>query len=513
MAMLNVLYILMAITVGAVYVTSVKNHSSKISNLFILFMFIQILASISSIALIPVGNAKLIEWFISIKIFDVAIAFLPLVWFMFVYEYLGKKVSKRIVLIFGVIYSSFFIGSLFSDIDGFTLMFFDRLSPQNINDTFYIASKSTLLYFGVTFTLFVILTYNYIKEIKKTKRKLNKEILLITLLILALIVSEFYTVSQILYDINISMFLILLIALVFLKLVINNQIKNLIQISNSLILDELPTAILILDSNKNIAYANKNAIAVFGKVRYNHRFYDNENLKFINDLYTNESFEQNYESKVSVVGADGKKLTFIATRTAYSEDFEIVRLQDISAEENNVESLHKKSRIDGLTELLNKSTFYNESNEIIALCNILNQPYAVVMFDLDKFKYVNDTYGHQNGDKVLIKLARMMDKEIYLESLIGRFGGEEFCGLIIDEKDAILKMLDKFRQSFKEVAFEYEDSTFNVTVSIGVAFSDSNSGLEELLDFADQALYNSKNTGRDKITVYESGTCSDSKND
>ncbi len=502
MLVFNGIYIVMALIVAYVYVTAIRNHSSKISNIFILFMFIQIIASISSFALIPLGNAKLIEWFISFKIFEIAISFLPLVWFLFVYEYLGKKVRKRVLYTFGAIYSMSLILSLYKNLDRFTIMFFDRLSPQHINNTFYIPSRSTLLYLVVTLILFTILIRDYLKEVKLRNIKIRPEILYITALILLMIISELYMISQILYSVNVSMFLILMIALIFLKLVANNEIKNLIQISNSLILDELPTAILILNDEKCVVYANNNAFEVFGELKYNVKFTSNDKLAFIDNLYVNESFEQNYESKVNVQSKDGKNLAFIATRTAYSDDFEIVRLQDITAEERNIESLHKKSRIDGLTELLNKATFNSESKEIIELCKMVGQSYAVVMFDLDKFKYVNDTYGHQKGDEVLITLAKTMRTEIILESLLGRFGGEEFCGLLIGDPSVIIYILDTFKEKFKKIDFEFEDGTFNVTLSIGVAFNEDSDELEELLNLADQALYNSKKTGRDKITVY-----------
>ncbi len=502
MLIFNGIYILMAIAVAFVYMIAVKNHSSKISNIFILIMFILILACISSFALIPIGDAKLVEWFISFKMFDIAITFLPLVWVMFIYEYLSKKVNKPILYIFGAIYSLFFINNLYKDLDRFTILFFRTLSPVNIGDSLYINTVTVLIYLIVTLMLFSILMFDYIKEIRQNKQKFKMEILTITVLILLMIISKFYLVSQILYTVNITMFLVLLIALVFLKLVINNDIKNLIQISNSLILDELPTVILILDYDKNIVYANKRAFEIFSDLKLNDRYDTNENLLFVNYLITNESFQRNEESKISIYNDLGAELTFNATRTSYSEHFEIVRLQDITTEERNLENLHKKSRVDGLTGLLNKSTFFHECNEIIELCNSLCQMCAVVMVDLDKFKSVNDTYGHQKGDEVLVKLSNLMREEIILQNILARFGGEEFCGLIVGDPNEVLEMLEMFRESFKKLDFEYEGKTFNVTLSMGVAFNYLGDELDVLLECADKALYESKNAGRDQITVY-----------
>ncbi len=503
MIVFNLIYILMAIAVAFVYITAIRNHSSRISNIFILFMFILILACISTFVIIPIGDAKLIEWFISYKMYEISITFLPLVWFLFVYEYLDEKVNKKMMFIFGGIYLAFFVESLYKNLDKFTIMFFERVSPANADKLFYVSSKNTLYYFSVTLVFFAILMRGYFKKAKKKNIKVKKEIVIITILILLMIISEFYIVSQILYSINVTMFIVLLIALILFRLVVNNDIKNLIQISNSLILDELPTIIMILNDEKNVVYANKNAIKVFGDIKLNAKYDKTKGLDFISDLYRNESFEYRFESKVVVHNHVGKELTFIATSTVYNSNFDIIRLHDVTAEEKNIESLHRKSRIDGLTELLNKSTFFEESNGILEWCSTLKQTCAIIMIDLDKFKNVNDTYGHQKGDEVLIKLAKVMLKEITLENLLGRFGGEEFCGLLVGEKEEIIHVLDDFREKFKNIDFEYEDTSFNVTLSIGVAFNSISNELDTLLDFADQALYQSKNNGRDKITVYE----------
>ncbi len=502
MIIFNGIYILMAIAVAFVYITAVKNHSSKISNIFILFMFIQILACISSFALIPIANAKLIEWFISFKMYEISITFLPLVWFLFVYEYIGKKVNKVTTILFGSIYFMFLINNLYKDLDSFAILFFKTLSPQNLENYFYVYAKDTLAYFIITCLYFIILLYNYFKVVVEKNLKIKKEILIITFLILLMIFSQFYIITQIIYSVNITMFFVLLIAACFLKLVVNNEIKSLIQISNSLILDELPTVILILNFEKNIEYANKRAFEVFDNLELNTRFDSNESLLFVNYLKVNESFQESEESKISVYNSEGTELTFNATRTAYSDDFEIVRLQDITSEERNIESLHIKSRNDGLTGLLNKGTFFTESRELIELCNSICQICAIVMLDLDKFKHVNDTYGHHKGDEVLIKLAELMKTEINVQHLYGRFGGEEFCALLVGDPNEIIEMLENFRENFKQIDFDFEGSTFKVTLSMGVAFNNFGDELDTLLECADKALYDSKNTGRDRITVY-----------
>ena len=127
---------------------------------------------------------------------------------------------------------------------------------------------------------------------------------------------------------------------------------------------------------------------------------------------------------------------------------------------------------------------------------------GVAMIDIDNFKSVNDTYGHDNGDIVLRKLGEFLGRFNTMESFCGRFGGEEFVVIFkkADSKTDLYE-LDNLRKLFEETKFSFTDD--KVTISIGYHIGQSEEQWEDVLKKADEALYESKNTGKNKITVKE----------
>ena len=130
---------------------------------------------------------------------------------------------------------------------------------------------------------------------------------------------------------------------------------------------------------------------------------------------------------------------------------------------------------------------------------------SVIMFDIDFFKKVNDTYGHNCGDYILASVASIIKKSIRGKDLAARYGGEEFTLLLSGESGRnACRVAERIRKMVENYAFEYQGQRINITISGGVAeFSNemnSNLSPEELVDVADKALYISKNKGRNRIT-------------
>ena len=122
------------------------------------------------------------------------------------------------------------------------------------------------------------------------------------------------------------------------------------------------------------------------------------------------------------------------------------------------------------------------------------------MIDIDHFKKVNDTYGHQSGDVVIATLAHLLRRGLRTTDLVGRYGGEEYMIVLpdTDTEDAIAK-LDSLRKEFATVAFRHKDNEFTCTFSGGVCSSTLVDNLDEFVELADQALYNAKSKGRNRI--------------
>jgi diguanylate cyclase (GGDEF)-like protein len=134
-----------------------------------------------------------------------------------------------------------------------------------------------------------------------------------------------------------------------------------------------------------------------------------------------------------------------------------------------------------------------------------NSKAYVAMIDIDGFKKINDVYGHNAGDMVLEKLARVMESNCE-EFSICRWGGEEFLILMTEEglkisDDYIVERMDKLRRNVENTEFIYEDKKIKVTVTIGVAEKSEGSSIERWVDAADDKLYQGKNSGKNKVVM------------
>jgi diguanylate cyclase (GGDEF)-like protein len=127
--------------------------------------------------------------------------------------------------------------------------------------------------------------------------------------------------------------------------------------------------------------------------------------------------------------------------------------------------------------------------------------FSQILFDLDRFKSINDRYGHITGDEVLVSFCRLATSHLRPNDLFGRIGGEEFAGLLPDigRRDA-LSLAERVRKAFEASFHTTGQYAFSSTVSVGVAISDNvQSDLNVLLSAADQALYRAKALGRNRV--------------
>jgi len=168
-----------------------------------------------------------------------------------------------------------------------------------------------------------------------------------------------------------------------------------------------------------------------------------------------------------------------------------------------LESLTKKATTDGLTGLSNRKAFLERLAVDLARLDG-RYPCGVVMLDIDHFKGVNDTYGHPFGDEVLRGVASVLGKGVRKGDTAGRYGGEEFVlYLHMADTERAREGAERFRRMIRQIRFPHGGKEIGVTASFGVACSPHHgNAVEELLKHADEALYLSKERGRDRVTVY-----------
>jgi len=183
------------------------------------------------------------------------------------------------------------------------------------------------------------------------------------------------------------------------------------------------------------------------------------------------------------------------------EDEEIETLRKkVSLLEEKIKTLQKESKTDFLTNISNKKAILEEINKQESVYKRSKTNYSVAFFDIDYFKNINDTFGHEAGDEVLKSVGSLLKRYIRDIDLIGRYGGEEFVAILPNtDKKGAFEFANKVRNIIENTKFMYKNTRINVTISGGVAERNEVNSKEELLKLADDRLYKAKKSGRNKI--------------
>lgn len=159
---------------------------------------------------------------------------------------------------------------------------------------------------------------------------------------------------------------------------------------------------------------------------------------------------------------------------------------------------------DPLTGLYNHGYFQTHLKKVLAQSFKYKIPTSLLMIDIDRFKAVNDTYGHQFGDKVLSRVAQLISQCVREEDMVARYGGEEMAVVLANcSLEVARQKAERIRKRIEEETFYLDGSNMpiKVTISIGVSESFGNEMPERLIERADQALYQAKNQGRNQVVV------------
>ena len=171
-----------------------------------------------------------------------------------------------------------------------------------------------------------------------------------------------------------------------------------------------------------------------------------------------------------------------------------------------MDKLRDTSLRDGMTGLYNRRFLEEFIDKVMSQASRLNETYTVMMLDVDFFKMVNDTYGHDIGDKVIIALANVLKNNIRESDLAIRYGGEEFLIMLHNaSEEGSMKVASAIHQEFGKLVFEVGGGeTLKKTMSIGMArFPTDGDTIWKCIKYADTALYVAKNTGRNKIVEFK----------
>lgn len=181
--------------------------------------------------------------------------------------------------------------------------------------------------------------------------------------------------------------------------------------------------------------------------------------------------------------------------------FKFISSQDMEAE--YYDQLYQFSIRDGLTGLYNRKSFDDKLESEFSRCKRYGHNLSMVMFDIDHFKNINDTYGHLAGDAVLTNLAKLFGKFFRSVDFISRFGGEEFAVILPETPiNGALLTTERIRIAVAQNEVYVNQHTIRITISAGIAeYNQSLTSATALIEAADKKLYEAKNNGRNRVEL------------
>lgn len=272
--------------------------------------------------------------------------------------------------------------------------------------------------------------------------------------------------------------------------------------SNNQVMYYNPTFLRIWMIPEDIALAGKPAEEVLnfsGNVLARPDHFSKHILSVLETHEVSDSFE--------ITMADGRVITQLSYPVRDHEGRFIGRLwiyEDITRERQTSEQLIYLAERDALTGLFNRRKLQEELTRLLAIAERHKTHGALIFFDLDEFKYVNDTFGHRAGDTMLIRIAGEVGSLVRRNETLSRLGGDEFALLMPDvtaqEAEALA---ERVVRAISQIPFRFEGQNFRLTTSLGIALYPEHAvNTEELIAHADAAMYQAKESGKNAWRIY-----------
>jgi len=224
--------------------------------------------------------------------------------------------------------------------------------------------------------------------------------------------------------------------------------------------------------------------------------------KGLQDINTKDDYEV-VKNKLIAITLDLDKEIRKFSDELKKEDKEISILRKrVEILESQLKEAKKEAKTDNLTNMLNKKALNDELKKQEEFFRRFKRTYSVVFFDIDHFKNVNDTYGHEAGDVILKSVGLILNRYSRDIDIVGRFGGEEFIIIApeTDKKGAYI-FAEKIRKIIEKTKFMYKKTRIKVTISAGVAERIETNSMQEIIELADRRLYKAKNGGRNRVVA------------
>ncbi|SLL35412.1 PAS domain S-box/diguanylate cyclase (GGDEF) domain-containing protein [Mycobacteroides abscessus subsp. abscessus] len=357
--------------------------------------------------------------------------------------------------------------------------------------------------FGTLAIAFVLLVIYWFRE----KSRQTKQVAILLIGVLVPIVAAFsYLIGITPGGLDIVPIAMLFSSSLYLYSIISTKFLLVPPIEKDYIFESMEDAVLVLDQTYHIKDFNKAANSLFSNVKIGEHIaavlgLDNQILPLLKNIHEesiiiesemeNDTLKEYYQVKISSIKRG--ESTIVGTTIIFT---------DITEQKKEQLNLTKLAYTDGLTQVYNRAYVLSVAEKRLSSEDKL----AVILFDIDYFKKINDTYGHFGGDEALKHVANLCKSMVRENGIFGRYGGEEFILFLFGkEAEGAVEMACSLRRLIEESPLYFNKTVINMTASFGVAENEKGHELAPLIHEADEALYASKREGRNTVSLATNG--------
>jgi len=289
------------------------------------------------------------------------------------------------------------------------------------------------------------------------------------------------------------------------------ELKNDSQI-HKLLLDEIGTYVYMKNLKREYVYVNELTRNLFQKDLEYIIGYDDSHffeLDALSDIMKNDNRvldlgETVIDEEFNIIKSNKEiKVYQSVKKPIYNNDDTIIGLFGVSTDVTEMYLLKEKLElltfIDDLTKLYNRKSYNENLEKLLFQYKRYNTPFSIIMYDIDDFKQINDTYGHSVGDDVLVEMSKLIKLHIRESDYIFRIGGEEFIILLTETQIDKAKLVsEKIRNSVENNLNTIENE--KITISIGLTEVKENDTEDSIFKRVDSLMYESKNNGKNRVT-------------
>lgn len=487
------------------YVFNKRYNYSNVSKYFILYTGFTMIYCFGSAFGLTASTIEQIEFWNIITY--VGLPFCPPLGLLFIMQYLGFKIEKKRIFTLLIIPTISFIMVASNNLHHLHYKVFEIDSTQgapfyNMEVGFWYVVHG-IFTFGSMFVAFLLLLSRW-KEIEKAYRP--QLIALMVGQLVPMVTSFCYLEGWTPPGIDPVPMVIWITSLLYLWSINSSRLFTIMPIAKDAIFNSIRDGVIVLDESSRLIEFNQACNRMFQKLNksmfgmdFEKVWYELSDVPFPFDLGTVEVIQELTIQKLVY------QVRTSTIQHANHSQGQLIIFTDITELKELQVKLTHQAYYDELTQVYNRRAFFQQCEKSFDEAKRTSLPYTVIMFDIDYFKKVNDTYGHRAGDELLKHVAKVCQTELKGEVLFARYGGEEFVlalkGWTLSEGEVLANHLRESIESQKLVTSD--GAMISVTSSFGVsqAIKDDET-LTQLLNKADEALYSAKHDGRNRVNVY-----------